>query len=79
MLPPEMPSTMRATNTQPSVGAKASPAQPKVAPICEMMSTRLRPMRSLALPQSGPARNWQSAKTAKSTPTATVDAPKCFT
>ena len=70
---------MRATNTHASVGAKASPAQPIVAPICETINTRLRPMRSLTLPQSGPATNWQNANVANSTPTARYDAPKCRT
>ena len=79
MFPPLMPSTMRATKTQKIVGANASPAHPMVAPIWLIISTRLRPMRSDALPHSGPAISWHNENVANSNPTVKGDAPKCVT
>ena len=79
MLPPETPSRMRATKTQPMVGANASIAQPIVAPIWLMIRTRLRPIRSETCPHSGAETNWQNENVAKSTPTMKGEAPKCVT
>jgi len=79
MLPPETPSTIRATKTQKILPAKASIAHPIVAPIWLMISTHLRPMRSDTLPQIGPDTNWHSENVENRMPTTKGLAPKCVT
>ena len=75
-LPPEKPSMTRAAKTHGRDGANASIAQPAEAPNWLTMRTRLRPIRSLRLPQTGPPTNWQKANVEKRSPTTTYDAPK---
>src|SRR5579871_6947963 len=88
MLPPETPSTTRATKTT-AIGATAtaaamfganpSIAQPMVAPIWLTIKTILRPARSEMLPQSGAETSWQNENVATSSPTTYGEAPKWVT
>ena len=79
MLPPDSPSSARETSTIGIDGANASIVQAIVEPICETISTILRPMRSLTLPHTGPAISWHSENVANTTPTVMSGAPNFFT
>src|ERR1700681_3749618 len=79
MLPPERPSSARENSTHGIDGANASSVHAIVEPICDTISTILRPMRSLTLPHTGPAMSWHSEYVANTTPTVMSGAPNFMT
>ncbi len=75
MLPPEKPSTSRATNSHGTERAMASITKLTTVPSKLRMSTGRRPQRSDSAPSAGEATSWLSEKLANSSPMTIGDAP----